>query len=234
MRFSAIMRLHPAPDSVLTLAGCRRDSGFHAEWSFEDGRTSADEAGVDDCERAGGSGARGSWTARNHCRHLSVGWDSGAMRAAVAAGFAGTGARADHGSPARSIWRFCGHRGCGRSMWKPGGTRSWPQEEGAEIRLLRDHDVLVQPGYFYDFESSGYIVLSLLTPPDVFREGVGRLRLAAEAFFDGGRDEFRRHQIERVIRNDRVRARRCGPCRPRAAYRRTGLRFRSRARARFR
>jgi alanine-synthesizing transaminase len=50
------------------------------------------------------------------------------------------------------------------------------QEEGAEIGLLRDHDVLVQPGYFYDFESSGYIVVSLLTPPDVFREGMGRLR----------------------------------------------------------
>jgi len=49
-------------------------------------------------------------------------------------------------------------------------------EEGAEIRLLRDRDVLVQPGYFYDFESPGYIVISLLTPPDVFREGIGRLR----------------------------------------------------------
>jgi alanine-synthesizing transaminase len=50
------------------------------------------------------------------------------------------------------------------------------QEEGAEIRLLRDHDVLVQPGYFYDFENPGYIVISLLTPPDIFKEGIGRLR----------------------------------------------------------
>jgi alanine-synthesizing transaminase len=50
------------------------------------------------------------------------------------------------------------------------------QEEGAEIRLLRDRDVLVQPGYFYDFESSGYIVVSLLTPPDVFKEGLARVR----------------------------------------------------------
>src|SRR5579863_330346 len=50
------------------------------------------------------------------------------------------------------------------------------KEDGEEIRLLRDHDVLVQPGYFYDFESPGYIVISLLTPPDVFREGIGRLR----------------------------------------------------------
>ncbi len=44
--------------------------------------------------------------------------------------------------------------------------------------LLRDHDVLVQPGYFYDFENSGYLVLSLLTPPDIFRAGVTRLRRA--------------------------------------------------------
>jgi alanine-synthesizing transaminase len=50
------------------------------------------------------------------------------------------------------------------------------QEEGAEIRLLRDHDVLVQPGYFYDFESSGHVVVSLLTPTDVFREGIERLQ----------------------------------------------------------
>jgi alanine-synthesizing transaminase len=51
------------------------------------------------------------------------------------------------------------------------------QEEGAEMRLLRDQDVLVQPGYFYDFESAGFIVISLLTAPDVFREGIRRLQL---------------------------------------------------------
>jgi alanine-synthesizing transaminase len=50
-------------------------------------------------------------------------------------------------------------------------------EEGAEIRLLRDRDVLVQPGYFYDFEDSAYLVVSLLTPPEHFREGIERLRL---------------------------------------------------------
>jgi alanine-synthesizing transaminase len=46
-----------------------------------------------------------------------------------------------------------------------------PEEETVE-RLLRERKVLVQPGYFYDFECSGYLVVSLLTPPDVFREGV--------------------------------------------------------------
>lgn len=44
--------------------------------------------------------------------------------------------------------------------------------------LLRDHDVLVQPGYFYDFEDSGYLILSLLTRQEIFREGVTRLQRA--------------------------------------------------------
>lgn len=50
------------------------------------------------------------------------------------------------------------------------------QEEGAEIQLLRDRDVLVQPGYFYDFENPRYIVVSLLTPTETFREGIRRLQ----------------------------------------------------------
>lgn len=50
------------------------------------------------------------------------------------------------------------------------------QEEGAEMRLLQDRDVLVQPGYFYDFENPRYIVVSLLTPPEIFREGLRRLQ----------------------------------------------------------
>ena len=49
------------------------------------------------------------------------------------------------------------------------------EEETAE-RLLRDYNVLVQPGYFYDFERSGYLVLSLLTRPEVFRAGVEAVR----------------------------------------------------------
>jgi len=44
--------------------------------------------------------------------------------------------------------------------------------------LLRERYVLVQPGYFYDFEDSGYLILSLLTRPDVFHEGVKNLRQA--------------------------------------------------------
>lgn len=40
---------------------------------------------------------------------------------------------------------------------------------------LLDQDVLVQPGFFYDFESEAYLVLSLLTEAGTFREGVKRI-----------------------------------------------------------
>ena len=48
-------------------------------------------------------------------------------------------------------------------------------EEEWTLVLLEHADVLVQPGYFYDFESEAYLVVSLLTAPDVFREGLARL-----------------------------------------------------------
>jgi aspartate/methionine/tyrosine aminotransferase len=49
-------------------------------------------------------------------------------------------------------------------------------EEETALGLLRNHNVLVQPGYFYDFERSGYLVVSLLTRPEVFEEGIRRIR----------------------------------------------------------
>ncbi len=48
-------------------------------------------------------------------------------------------------------------------------------EEEWALTLLDRHDVLVQPGYYYDFESEAYLVLSLLTPPAVFAEGLRRI-----------------------------------------------------------
>ena len=47
-------------------------------------------------------------------------------------------------------------------------------EDETVLALLRERNVLVQPGYFYDFERSGYIVVSLLTAPEVFARGIGR------------------------------------------------------------
>ena len=40
--------------------------------------------------------------------------------------------------------------------------------------LERDH-VLVHPGYFYDFSSEAYLVVSLLPEPPVFDEAIQRL-----------------------------------------------------------
>jgi aspartate/methionine/tyrosine aminotransferase len=51
------------------------------------------------------------------------------------------------------------------------------EEEWALELLVRD-GVLVQPGYFYDFESEAYLVLSLLTEPEIFVEGIARVRRA--------------------------------------------------------
>jgi len=49
-------------------------------------------------------------------------------------------------------------------------------EEEWVLELLAREDVLVQPGFFYDFESEAYLVVSLLTAPGVFSEGMARLR----------------------------------------------------------
>ena len=61
------------------------------------------------------------------------------------------------------------------------------EEETAE-NLLRDHNVLVQPGFFYDFERSGYLVVSLLTPPEIFRAGILLLGGAAPEAEDDRRE----------------------------------------------
>lgn len=48
-------------------------------------------------------------------------------------------------------------------------------EEDWAAYLLDRHDVLIQPGYFYDFAAEAHAVLSLLTTPDQFAEGLQRL-----------------------------------------------------------
>jgi aspartate/methionine/tyrosine aminotransferase len=52
-------------------------------------------------------------------------------------------------------------------------TRS---EEDWVTGLLEECDVLVQPGYFFDFDTEAWAVVSLLTPERVFAEGMERLR----------------------------------------------------------
>jgi len=48
-------------------------------------------------------------------------------------------------------------------------------DEELAIELLERQSVLVQPGHFYDFASDGYLVISLITPQEEFREGLQRL-----------------------------------------------------------
>jgi aspartate/methionine/tyrosine aminotransferase len=52
-------------------------------------------------------------------------------------------------------------------------TRS---EEEWALRLLEEQNVVVQPGFFFDFESEAFLVLSLLTAPQTFADGLQRLR----------------------------------------------------------
>jgi aspartate/methionine/tyrosine aminotransferase len=52
-------------------------------------------------------------------------------------------------------------------------------EEEWVLTLLDRDNVLVQPGFFFDFESEAFLVLSLLTKPEVFDEGVRRIVASA-------------------------------------------------------
>jgi len=48
-------------------------------------------------------------------------------------------------------------------------------DEDLAIHLLQSRSVLVHPGHFYDFPGDGHLVLSLITPPGEFSEGVSRI-----------------------------------------------------------
>jgi aspartate/methionine/tyrosine aminotransferase len=48
-------------------------------------------------------------------------------------------------------------------------------EEDWVLHLLREQNVLLQPGFFFDFEREAFLVISLLTPEGVFRAGTGRI-----------------------------------------------------------
>jgi alanine-synthesizing transaminase len=49
-------------------------------------------------------------------------------------------------------------------------------EEEYAVDLLDRAGILVQPGYFYDFESEAYLIVSLLTEETPFHEGIARIR----------------------------------------------------------
>lgn len=89
------------------------------------------------------------------------------VRARIVANLAGLRARLAGGSPATLLEPEGGWYAVLRV------PATMPEEE-IVLRLLDDHDVLVHPGYFFDFPREAYLVLSLLPEPAVFQEGISR------------------------------------------------------------
>ena len=56
-------------------------------------------------------------------------------------------------------------------------------EEEWALELLLAERILIQPGFFYDFESEAFLVISLLPEPAIFQDGIGRLT----RFLEGSR-----------------------------------------------
>lgn len=52
-----------------------------------------------------------------------------------------------------------------------------PSDEALALSLLERHDVIVHPGYLFDFEGDGHLVLSLIARPEAFEEGIAALRM---------------------------------------------------------
>jgi len=76
--------------------------------------------------------------------------------------------------------QLTGHPSCARLMVEGGWyvvlrVPAIESDEDLAIRLLREARVSVHPGHFYDFPNEGHLVLSLITEPSVFSDGVARL-----------------------------------------------------------
>ena len=49
------------------------------------------------------------------------------------------------------------------------------RDEELALELLEKFDVYLHPGHYYDFPGDGYLVVSLITPEQDFREGLRRI-----------------------------------------------------------
>ena len=54
-------------------------------------------------------------------------------------------------------------------------VRLGDDDEEITLRLLREKHVLVQPGFFFDFDEDGWVVISLLQEPALFKEAIKRI-----------------------------------------------------------
>lgn len=52
---------------------------------------------------------------------------------------------------------------------------TYSPEEELVLKLIEHDGVLVHPGYFFDFPRESFLIVSLLTAPEVFAEGVSRM-----------------------------------------------------------
>ena len=55
-------------------------------------------------------------------------------------------------------------------------VRLGEDDEELTLRLLREKHVLVQPGFFFDFDEDGWVVMSLLQDPAIFKEAIQRIK----------------------------------------------------------
>ena len=55
-------------------------------------------------------------------------------------------------------------------------VRLGEDDEELTLRLLREKHVLVQPGFFFDFDEDGWVVISLQQEPAIFKEAVQRMK----------------------------------------------------------
>ncbi len=55
-------------------------------------------------------------------------------------------------------------------------VRLGDDDEELVLRLLREKHVLVQPGFFFDFDEDGWVVMSLLQDPVLFKEAIERIK----------------------------------------------------------
>jgi len=55
-------------------------------------------------------------------------------------------------------------------------VRLGDDDEELALRVLREKHVLVQPGFFFDFDEDGWVVISLLQDPAIFKEAIERIK----------------------------------------------------------
>ena len=55
-------------------------------------------------------------------------------------------------------------------------VRLGDDDEELTLRVLREKHVLVQPGFFFDFDEDGWVVMSLLQDPAIFKEAIERIK----------------------------------------------------------